>query len=169
MVEGEYGSAEIEVLKFDESVRRRPAMYFSVSLDDPRLSTNVVRAADHAIHPAPHLAEPHSLVVDVEILGDLSFSITDDQLCRAGGCQVPRSGYFGSLLGPDRWTLAAAAALSRRTTVTVRRDGCGLRQELAGLRRCRRRASARLPSVPSRAVSRDLRISSPRLWPRSVM
>ncbi|AGM07128.1 hypothetical protein [Amycolatopsis keratiniphila] len=135
MLEGEYGSAEIEVLEFDASVRRWPGMYFGVSLDDSRLPTNVVRVVvGHAIHPAPHLAEPHSPVVDVEILGDLSFSITDDQLCRAKSCQVPGSGYFGSLLGPDRWTLAAAAALSRRTIVTVWQDGHGLHQELTGLR-----------------------------------
>ncbi|WP_235783516.1 hypothetical protein [Amycolatopsis orientalis] len=135
MRQSEYSNTDIEVHEFDESVRRWPGMYFDVSLDHPLLPTNVVRfAVDHAIHPAPHLAAPHSPVVYVEILGDLSFSITDDQLCRAEGCRVPDNGYFGSLLNPDRWTLAAAAALSRRTTVKVWRDGRGLHQELAGLR-----------------------------------
>ncbi|WP_410580726.1 hypothetical protein [Amycolatopsis sp. lyj-108] len=135
MAEGEYSTADIEVLEFDESVRHRPGMYFGVSLDDPRLPSNVVHVGvDHAVHPAPHLTAPHSPVVAVEILDDLSFSITDDQLCAAEGCRVPDSGYFGSLLGPDRWTLAAASALSRRTTVKVWQDGRGLHQELAGLR-----------------------------------
>ncbi|AUI57321.1 hypothetical protein [Amycolatopsis sp. BJA-103] len=135
MTEGEYSTADIEVLEFDESVRHWPGMFFGVSLDDPRLPTNVVRVGvDHAIHPTRHLAALHTPVVDVEILGDLFFSITDDQFCAAEGCRVPDSGYFGSLLGPDRWMLAAAAALSRRTTVKVWQDGRGLRQELAGLR-----------------------------------
>ncbi|MEV0070943.1 hypothetical protein [Amycolatopsis sp. NPDC050768] len=73
-------------------------------------------------------------MVEVEILGDLTFSITDDQLCRAERCRVPEHGYFDSLLGPDRWTVAAAAALSRRTFVEVWQDERGLRQELAGVR-----------------------------------
>jgi len=135
MPEGDYSKAHIEVLEFDESVRRRPGMYFGVSLDDLRLPSNVVRrVVDHAVHPAPHLAPPHSPIVEVEILDDLSFSITDNQFCTAERCRVPEHGYFGSLLGPDRWTLAAAAAVSRRAVVEVWEDGHGLRQELTGLR-----------------------------------
>ncbi|MER6668284.1 hypothetical protein ABT256_27295 [Amycolatopsis japonica] len=130
-----YSDADIEVLEFDESVIRWPGMYFGVSLDDPRLPTSIVRVVvDHAVHPAPHLAAPHRTVVEVEILGDLSFSITDDRFCSAERCRVPEHGYFGSLLGPDRWSSAAAAALSRRTVVEVWQDGRGLRQELAGMR-----------------------------------
>lgn len=135
MPQREYLSADIKLIEFDESVRHRPGLYFGVALDDPRLPTNVlIRVIDHAVHPAPHLADPHSPVVQVEILGDLIFSITDDQLCPAQRCRVPDYGYFGSLLGPDRWTLAAAAAVSRRTVVEVWQDGSGLRQELAGRR-----------------------------------
>jgi len=132
--QGEYTAADLNVLTFDESVRRRPGMYFGAALDDPRLPTTVLHhVVDHAIHPAPHLAEPHRPMVTVEILGDLAFSITDDQLCRAERCRVPECGDRDSLLGPDRWPLAAAAAVSRRTVVEVRSDGHGLRQELVGL------------------------------------
>ncbi|MEW2504685.1 hypothetical protein ACQPXB_29205 [Amycolatopsis sp. CA-161197] len=135
MPQREYSTADIKLIEFDESVRHWPGMYFGVTLDDPKLPTDVlIGVIGHAVHPATHLADPRSPVVRVEILGDLTFSITDDQLCPAERCRVPERGYFESLLGPDRWTLAAAAVVSRRTVVEVWRAGSGLSQELSGLR-----------------------------------
>ena len=135
MAQGEYSSANIKILEFDDVVRRRPGMYFGIALDDPRLPTRVLHhVIDHAVHPMPHMAGPHGVVVEVEILGDLAFVISDDQLCRPELSRVLEHGYFGSVLCSDRWALAAAAALSRRTVVEVWQDERGLRQELTGLR-----------------------------------
>jgi hypothetical protein len=60
--------------------------------------------------------------------------VADDLVADARDAAWPRLGYYGSLLGPDRWTCAAAAVLSTRTVVEVWRDGRGFRQELSGLR-----------------------------------
>lgn len=73
----EYSAADITVLEFDESVLKRPGMYFGVALDDPRLPTKLLEAAaGHALHPATRVAEAHSLVSVIEILGDTRFRVT---------------------------------------------------------------------------------------------
>lgn len=129
----EYSAADITVLEFDESVLKRPGMYFGVALDDPRLPTKLLEAAaGHALHPATRVAEAHSLVSVIEILGDTRFRVTIDQ--PHAWTDSPPLGYFGSLIGSEWWLLAAIATLCRTTIVDIWRDGRGFRQELTGLR-----------------------------------
>ncbi|MFE1879473.1 DNA topoisomerase IV subunit B family protein [Streptomyces diastatochromogenes] len=132
----EYSAADIEVIEFDEHVRRTPVMYFDLPRDHPDLATRVLsRVLAHALHPATRLAPDHTLRVVAEIHGDLAFTVTDDMPnALDDGTGRPRLGHYGALLGPERWTSAAAAALGTRTVVEVWRDGHGVRQELAGLR-----------------------------------
>jgi hypothetical protein len=136
-VAGEYDAARITVREFDEFARRSPAVFFGVAQDDPRLATEVLRGVlAHALHPATRVAPVHTPQVEVEVRGDLAFSVTDDQADAADTLdgQAPRLGYFGSLLGPARWVAAVAAALSTRTVAEVWWDGRGFRQHLAGIR-----------------------------------
>ncbi|MFI1052253.1 hypothetical protein ACH4U3_42175 [Streptomyces griseoruber] len=127
MTDPRYDASQIQVLAFDAAVRRWPGMYFGAGPDDPRLPTRVLgRVVGWALHPdSPVVAEIH---------GDLAFSVRDDACEALDEDGMPRLGYLDSLIGPDRWCGAAAAALSTRTVVEVRRDGRGVRQELAGVR-----------------------------------
>lgn len=86
------------------------------------------------LHPAARVAAPHALRIRAEVSGDLAFAVEDDRADALDGLGSARPGYHGSLLGPERWVSAAAAAVCSRTVVEVWRDGRGLRQELAGLR-----------------------------------
>ncbi|MER7209561.1 hypothetical protein ABT340_21070 [Streptosporangium sp. NPDC000239] len=133
MAQHEYSAAEITVLEFDEVVLKRPGMYFGVGLDDPGLPVTLLSvAAQHALHPAAHVAEDHSLTSVIEILGDLRFAVTINQ--RHTWPDSPPLGYHGSLIGPEWWSLAAIAALCGTTTAEMWCDGRGFGQELAGLR-----------------------------------
>ncbi|ADL48501.1 hypothetical protein [Micromonospora aurantiaca (nom. illeg.)] len=135
MTEPDYSLAKIRVLEFDESVRERPGMYFGVGRDDPRLATRVLCAVvGHAFHPATIVAASHTPDVVAEINADLIFSVTDDQADVLTGRGMPKLGYHGSLLTSERWSSAAAAAVSSQTTVEVWRHGHGFRQRLVGLR-----------------------------------
>ncbi|MFJ9815151.1 hypothetical protein ACIRU3_07735 [Streptomyces sp. NPDC101151] len=111
-------------------------MYFGVPRDHPALATRVLRRVlAHALHPAARLAPNHSRRITAVIHGDLAFTVTDDLPdALDDGPDRPRLGYYGALLGPDRWAGAAAAALSTRALVEVWRDGHGIRQELVGIR-----------------------------------
>ena len=134
-MEREYSIADIRVLRFDETVRARPGMYFGAGLGDPRLATRVFEAVvGHAFHPAATVGGHHMPMVTGEITGDLAFSVVDDQVTAWDRNGLPRRGYFDSLMTSDRWQAAAAAALSSRTVVEVWRRGVGLRQELEHLR-----------------------------------
>ncbi|GAB3934246.1 hypothetical protein GCM10027614_06910 [Micromonospora vulcania] len=125
----EYTAAGITVLEFDESVRRRPGMYFGV---DPHLATNVLTAVVIAsLHPGPKVAPTGPPDVTAEILDDLAFSITDNW---STGPDGSTAGYHGSLLTSYRWVHAAAAAVSTHTTIETWHAGHALRQNLAGLR-----------------------------------
>ncbi|BCJ69416.1 hypothetical protein [Polymorphospora rubra] len=129
-----YSTDGIEVLEFDESVKRWLDMYFGTGRGSPDLATRVLSGVlAHALHPAARLAAAHTLRATAEVTGDLSFVVTDDQADALAGSGSVRLGYNGSLLGPVRWISAAAAAVSSRTVVEVWRDGRGLCQELAGL------------------------------------
>ncbi|MFE4965772.1 hypothetical protein [Streptomyces sp. NPDC056660] len=88
----------------------------------------------HALHPATRVAPAHVPRVEAEVQGDLKFWVADDQVDALGEQDWPHLGYYGSLLGPNRWASAAAAVLSSRTVVEAWRDGHGFRQELAGIR-----------------------------------
>lgn len=135
MVEHAYDVTEIEVLEFDASVRKRTGLYFGVGPGSPKLPTNILCAvAGHALHPATSVAPEHSLRALVEITGRSSFTITMDQPHDWESSERPVLGYFGSLLGPEWWLLAAAAALSSRVTVEMWCAGRGFRQDLAGIR-----------------------------------
>lgn len=135
VTEPDYSLAKIRVLEFDDSVRKRPGMYFGVGRDDPRLATRVLcTVVGHAFHPATRVAASHSPDVVAEITADLVFSVTDDQADVLTGPGMPRLGYYDSLLTSERWSSAAAAAVSSQTTVEVWRHGHGYRQRLVGLR-----------------------------------
>ncbi|MCG5469483.1 hypothetical protein LADH09A_003398 [Micromonospora sp. LAH09] len=125
----EYSAAGITVLEFDESVRRRPGMYFGA---DPHLATTVLTAIVIAsLHPGPKVAPAGPPDVTAEILGDLAFSITDNWPTGPDGSVA---GYHGSLLTSYRWVHAAAAAVSTHTTIETWHVGHALQQTLAGLR-----------------------------------
>ncbi|MEU8421799.1 hypothetical protein AB0C15_13085 [Micromonospora sp. NPDC048835] len=125
----EYTAADITVLEFDESVRRRPGMYFGA---DPHLATSVLTAVVIAsLHPGPKVAPSGPPEVTVEILDDLAFSTTDNWPTGPGGST---DGYHGSVLTSYRWVHAAAAAVSTQTTIETWHAGHALRQQLAGLR-----------------------------------
>jgi len=131
MTEHGYSAADITVLSMVDAVRKRPGMYFGVGPGDPRLATKVLGAVvTHAFHPATRVADRHTPHVVVEITADLAFSVTDDQAETLTGEDMPRCGYENSLLTPDRWLAAAAAAVSSQTTVEIWRDDRGFRQQL---------------------------------------
>ncbi|MEV6750571.1 hypothetical protein AB0N21_40710 [Streptomyces sp. NPDC051080] len=135
MAENTYDAADIRVLEFDDAVRARPGMYFGVGREEPMLASQVLcQVIGHVLHPAPSVAPSHSLRAVVEISADLAFSVTDDQAAPLDEQRRPRLGYYGSLLGVDRWLSAAAAAVSSRAVVEVWREGRGFRQELVRLR-----------------------------------
>lgn len=135
MPDHSYSAADIQVLEFDESVRSRPGMYFGVAREDQALATKVLCCVlVHALHPAASLAPAHTARAYADICADLTFSVTDDQVGAADEHGIPRLGYYSSLLGTDRWMLAAAAAVSSRAVVEVWQDGRGFRQELIRLR-----------------------------------
>src|SRR4051812_27462749 len=95
----DYSLADITVLEFDDSVRRRPGMYFGVGRADPRLPTMVLRAVvGHAFHPATVVAASHAPDVLAEVTAGLAFSVTDDQAETLAGQELPQLGYYGSLL-----------------------------------------------------------------------
>ena len=113
------------------SVRRRPGMYFGVARDNPGSATEALRGVlGHALHPAARVGPAHTSQVTAEVVGDLAFMVADDRAFALDRDGPARLGYFGSLLGPDRWASAAAAAVSSRTVVEAWRDGVGFRQEL---------------------------------------
>ncbi|MEV1157196.1 hypothetical protein AB0J27_17555 [Micromonospora chokoriensis] len=125
----EYAGMKITLLELDESVRRRPGMYFGAK---PHLATSVLTAVVIAsLHPGPKAAPSDPCDVTAEILDDLAFSITDNWPTGPGGST---KGYFGSVLTSYRWVHAAAAAVSTRTTVETWHAGHAVRQQLSGLR-----------------------------------
>ena len=135
VTEHTYDAADIEVLEFDVSVRKRPGMYFGVGQGDPRLSTAVLCAvARHALHPATSVAKEHTLRTILEITGNRSLTMTMDQPHAWAGGGAPVLGYFGSLLGPEWWLLAATATLCERAVVEMWCGGRGLRQGHVGIR-----------------------------------
>ncbi|MFH8769551.1 hypothetical protein [Streptomyces sp. NPDC017958] len=155
MTTEQYTAADIKIVEFDEHVRRNPAMSFEVSRDHPGLATRVLcRVLAAGLHPAARLAPDHTLRITAEIHGDLAFAVTDDVPdALDGGTDRPRLGYYGALLGPDRWFSAAAAALSTRTVVEVWRDGHGIRQELEGIRPAEEPGSFEPPAGAGTRVS----------------
>jgi DNA gyrase/topoisomerase IV subunit B len=135
VTEHRYSAADITVLSMADAVRKRPGMYFGVGRGDPRLATQVLCAVvGHAFHPAAGVADSHTPHVVADITADLAFSVTDDLAETLTGQDMPRLGYESSLLTPDRWSSAAAAAVSSQSTVEVWRDGQGFRQKLVNFR-----------------------------------
>ena len=135
MTVDKYSAADIRVVEFDEHVRAQPQMYFQVGRRNPEFATRVLEnVLGHALHPAARLAPVHTLQVEAEITGDLSFAVRDDRADALDEHGNPQLGYFESLLRPERWLSAAASAVSSRVVVEVWRNGHALEQELAGLR-----------------------------------
>jgi hypothetical protein len=121
-----YDASMITVLEFDDSVRKRPGLYFGLPREDPELPTAVLcTVLGHATHPDARFPV-HSPRVRADVSGDLAFAVTDDVLG-----PFPSNGFGGTLIPHGRWGHAAAAAVSTRVTVEVWWDGQGLRQELA--------------------------------------
>ncbi len=130
-----YDAADIEVIEFDAAVRRRPGMHFGVEPENPKLPANLLCAVGrHVLHPATSVAENHTLRGLLEITSDSSFTISMDQPHAWHDPGTPVLGYYGSLLGPEWWLLAAAAALSGQVTVEMWGAGRGLRQVHTGIR-----------------------------------
>ncbi|MFI8076333.1 hypothetical protein ACIF85_47715 [Streptomyces sp. NPDC086033] len=135
MTDHTYNAADIEVIEFDAAVRRRPGMYFGMEPENPKLPANLLCAVGrHVLHPATSVAEDHTLRGLLEITSDSSFTISMDQPHAWHDPSTPVLGYYGSLLGPEWWALAAAAALSGQVTVEMWGAGRGLRQVHTGIR-----------------------------------
>ncbi|MFE2477750.1 hypothetical protein [Streptomyces sp. NPDC059389] len=135
MTEHTYEAAQIKVLEFDASIRKRPSMYFGVGQGDPALPASVLcTVAVHALHPATGVAREHTLRTVIEITDSLSFTMTMDQPHSWEASGAPALGYYDSLLGPEWWLPAAAAALCERAAVEMWCAGRGFRQDLAGIR-----------------------------------
>ncbi|MFC7265896.1 hypothetical protein [Streptomyces lutosisoli] len=135
MTEHSYDAADIDVLEFDAAVRKRPGMYFGVGPGNPRRPTNLLCAVGrHVLHPATSVAGEHTLCGLLEITSDSSFTISMDQSHAWEDPGTPVLGYFGSLLRPEWWLLAGAAALSGRVAVEMWCAGRGLRQVHTGIR-----------------------------------
>ncbi|GAA2555917.1 hypothetical protein GCM10010435_28170 [Winogradskya consettensis] len=125
----EYDASMIQVLTLDASVRKRPGMYFRFAQDNPLLPTQVLADVLGSVdHPPTAVAPVHSADAVAEITGDLAFTVTDNLRAQPG-----KSGYFDSLITPDRLWFAAAAALSTAVLVEIWQDGQAYRQHLAGL------------------------------------
>jgi DNA gyrase/topoisomerase IV subunit B len=126
----EYTAADITVLSFEDSVRKRTGMYFAVAPNSPDLPTNIVRGViDDALHSARASAH-HTF--EIEVTGDLRFTVADDQPPALDERGEPKQGFYGSMIDKARWALAAAAALSTHTLIEIRAGGRGWRQELTG-------------------------------------
>lgn len=126
----EYSAEHIRVFELDEIVRRHPGMYFRVGAGDPRLPTEILLAAvSHIYHPPPRLGPPHLGRIEVVVLDNLVFSVTDDVANEPG-----KPGYGDTLIPGWRLYPAAAAAASTRSVIETWRGGHGLRQELAGVK-----------------------------------
>ncbi|HEY4456274.1 MAG TPA: hypothetical protein VGN81_18320 [Pseudonocardiaceae bacterium] len=124
MPQHEYSAADITIVEFDAAIRRAPGMYFWVAADSPALPSNIVgQTVSNALHPDTYAAPWHSAAVRVEIIGDLAFTVTDDNA-------LPTPGYYESLLGHGRLLTAAAAVFGKRTIVEVWQDYRGLHQHL---------------------------------------
>ncbi|WP_328491362.1 hypothetical protein OHS59_00390 [Streptomyces sp. NBC_00414] len=135
MTDHSYDAADIEVIGFDVAVRKRPGMYFGVGPASPKLPANLLCAVGrHVLHPATGVAGDHTLRGLLAITSDNSFTISMDQPHAWTGPDAPVLGYFGSLLGPEWWLLAAAATLSERMAVEMWCAGRGLRQVHTGIR-----------------------------------
>jgi DNA gyrase/topoisomerase IV subunit B len=124
----DYTAASIKVMSFEDSVRRRPQMYFGCSGEDPALVDAVVRAVVSDALYEPSVERVHVIVV---IESDLRFSVSDDGSAIALGADgVPQIGFFDSLIDRRRWPIAPVAAMSLRTRVEVNIAGRAWRQEL---------------------------------------
>ena len=70
-----YSAADITVKSFEEVVRQRPGMYFGAESDSPNLPAIILQVVTgDALHAADGSHRP----VDVEVTGDLCFTVTDE-------------------------------------------------------------------------------------------
>jgi hypothetical protein len=128
----DYPRRSIEVLTWDEAVRRRPKMYFRADREDPALLIALVRAVASEPFGYPGI-EPVN--VEIVIGADLTFAVADNQPVTYYNPEgLPALGPDDSLLGRRRWALRAVAALTTSTSVEVHTAGRIWGQELAGSR-----------------------------------
>ncbi|MFR9778711.1 hypothetical protein ACL02O_22020 [Micromonospora sp. MS34] len=79
----------------------------------------------HALHPDTSVAPAHTPRVTAQIHADLAFTVEDDQSAPWDGAGEPGPGNHGSLLGPERWLSAAAAAPGQVTIRDLRTTARG--------------------------------------------
>jgi hypothetical protein len=125
-----YSANSINVITFDEAVRRRPRMYFGLDQADPRLVVSVVQCAastpfiwDLVSGDGPVAAK---IIVEAGMRFTLSFNALPPGIDPANPCAQG-----GSLIWRP-WTLAATAAVSSRATVEMCTGSRAWYQELAG-------------------------------------
>lgn len=115
-----YTAADLKVLSFEELVRKHTGMYFAVAPSSPDLPTNIVRRVlGDALHSEGD-ASHHN--VDIEIAGDLRFTVTDDQPPISDDASEPKSGFFGSMIARPRWALASGGSDGTRVTFQLDAD-----------------------------------------------
>jgi hypothetical protein len=115
------------VVTFEEAVRKRPGMYFGAGRESIELPTCILQSVvDNALHgvPGDHGHGP----VAVEVTADLRFTVADGQAADLDSRGERMPGYYGSVIGPRRWALAAAVAFSTRTLIEIRVGGRGRRR-----------------------------------------
>ncbi|WP_157520114.1 hypothetical protein [Herbidospora daliensis] len=119
--EGACGAEHLTVLRFEDSVRNRPAMYFRVGQ---------LRAV---IMDALHSGEGEHPNVGVEITRDLRFTVTLHHVADESG--RPRLSFFDSLLSQSRWAPASttievcASDWSPHYPSTYRKSACPMRRK----------------------------------------
>ncbi|GAA2208577.1 hypothetical protein GCM10009850_040350 [Nonomuraea monospora] len=116
-----YNAADITVLTGDQSIRRRPGMYFGIGPDRPEFPSRVLRAA---VEDALHLEGGEHRDVHLEIRSGLDFVVTFEQ---GRLCREPMDVLFDR---PRWWGLRSVAAVSERVLIEVQEGRRGARQEL---------------------------------------
>lgn len=142
----EYTAASITLLTIDESVRKRPAMYFGAGRDSPILADQVVRTVVSSLGWDSE-SEPADARLVVE--GDLRFTVS----AGAVGPEVDKDGAVRIGHGAAvwfRWPVMAAASVSVRTRLEFRVDGRLWSQELRGIKA--QAPPAELGPVPGRGL-----------------
>lgn len=121
----------LTVLPGEESVRRRPLMYFGADRGDSRLPAMVLGAiVREAFHPGADGAPAHLPRVVVEISGDRVFSVTDDQAAAPDMTWFLRHRLRAGRMDQSFYLLASA--LCTRVDLEVWAGRRGFRQTLDG-------------------------------------
>ena len=126
----QYSASSIQVLTFEEAVRRRPGMYFGLGQGDPRLVVAVVQRAVSAPFLWELRAGVGPVAVNALVEADLRFTLSFNGLPPGIDPDAPGAG--GGSLIRQPWQLSATAAVSTRTTVTPSTGSRRWEQHLTG-------------------------------------